>query len=370
MPKISLSGPAELLTVLPFHLGFRPERSVVVACFHGVRLGLVARLDLVGPADAPRAAEETVPALVRERPSRVVLVGFAGPSDATVEPVGTGEPLVTGDPRPLLDALRLRLDGAGIAVSERLLVRDGRWFGLDCACCPSPGLPLPDAADVPAVAEYVAIGTAVLESREQLAGLVEPLSTHDAHHDARLAAVQGWVQEWARQRSRGALVDEGLGAWVRLARHGLDAEPTPRAVAALVGPLVDRGVRDVVVSWLSRGGFPGDHVPEELATRLQRAVDAQDAVEEGTAAGSATPAETDAEAGRFVLAHVEQLCRATPEACAAPVLAVAAAYAWWLGDGARASLAADRALRAEPGHGLATLVRAALEVGVRPPRCA
>ena len=369
-----MSGPAELLTVLPFHLGFRPERSVVVACFHGVRLGLVARLDLVAPTDALRAAEETVPALVRERPSRVVLVGFAAPSDATVEPVGTGEPLVTGDPRPLLDALRLRLDDAGVTVSERLLVRDGRWFGLDCDCCPSPGLPLPDAADVPAVAEYVAIGTAVLESREQLAALVEPLPTDDAHHDARLAAVQGWVQEWAGQRSRGALVDEGLGAWVRLARHGLDAEPTPRAVAALVGPLVDLGVRDVVVSWLSRGGFPGDHVPDDLATGLQRALDAQDVVEERAAAGSAIPAETDAEtdaeAGRFVLAHVEQLCRATPEACAAPVLAVAAAYAWWLGDGARASFAADRALRAEPGHGLATLVRAALEVGVRPPRCA
>ena len=40
MPKISLSGPAELLTIIPFHLGFQPVRSVVVVCFHGKRLGL------------------------------------------------------------------------------------------------------------------------------------------------------------------------------------------------------------------------------------------------------------------------------------------------------------------------------------------
>ena len=32
MPQISVSGPADLRTVLPFHLGFQPTRSVVVVC--------------------------------------------------------------------------------------------------------------------------------------------------------------------------------------------------------------------------------------------------------------------------------------------------------------------------------------------------
>ncbi|WP_207555708.1 DUF4192 domain-containing protein [Intrasporangium flavum] len=365
MPKISLSGPAELLTVLPFHLGFRPERSVVVACFHGVRLGLVARLDVVGPDDAPRAAELTVPALVRQRPGRVVLVGFAGAGDETNEAGGTD------DPMPLLDALRRGLRAEGVPVAERLVVRDGRWFGLDCDCCPPPGRLLLEAADVPGVAEYVAMGAAVLGSRDELARLVEPLPREHPRHDPHAAAVEDWVRRHAAaragrsvadRRARGELLDEALGAWVRLARHGLDPDPHPRDLAPLVGSLVDLHVRDLVVSWLSRGDFPGDHVPAQLATRLRRVLDAEAVAE--------VDSDADARAGRLLLARLEQLCRSTPETCAAPVLAVVAAYAWWLGDGAHASFAADRALLADPGHRLATLVRAALESGIHPPRCA
>jgi len=364
MPKISLSGPAELLTVLPYHLGFRPERSVVVVCVHEARLGLVARLDLVGPADAARAAAQTVPALVQQRPSHVVLVGFAGAPD------GPGDPDEPGDPMPLLEALRQGLDEHGVTVAERLVVRDERWFGLDCDCCPAPGRRVPEPADVPAVAEYVAMGTAVLGSRDELARLVEPLPPDDPHHDARLTAVEEWVGRLDRadggatvadRRTRGELVDEALGAWVRLVRDGLDVDPSPRIVAALVGPLVDTHVRDLLVSWLCPG-FPADHVSGELATRLRRALGAHGLPE--------TDAVADARTERLVLSRVEQLCRATPEAVAAPLLAATAAYAWWLGDGAHASFAVDRALHVDPGHGLATLVRAALEHGVRPPRCA
>ncbi len=46
MPTISLAGPADLLSVIPFHLGFVPRRSVVVVCLHGKRVGLLARFDL------------------------------------------------------------------------------------------------------------------------------------------------------------------------------------------------------------------------------------------------------------------------------------------------------------------------------------
>ncbi len=351
--KVSLSGPAELLTVLPFHLGFRPTHSVVVACLHGPRLGLVARLDVPEPADAHRAAAQTVPTLVDQRPTSVLLVGFADGPDTPA------------DPRPLLDALRDGLEDAGVPVGERLVVRNGRWFGLDCGCCPPPGRPLPEAADVPAVAEYVATGRAVLGSRDALARLVEPVSPDDPRHEPRLVA----VEEWAQRRARGLLLDESLEAWVRLVRYGLDAEPSPRTVAALVGPLVDTQVRDLLVSWLCRG-FPGDHVPGELSARLGRALESVDGPETDADTEPEPELETELEPERLVLARLEQLCRAAPEACAAPVLGVTAAYAWWTGDGARGSVAADRALLVDPEHGLALLVREALGRGMRPPRCA
>src|SRR4051794_38546926 len=107
MPKISVSGPADLLTILPFHLGLQPIPSVVVVCFHGRRLGLVARFDLP-PADLAQAvAADGLHALVRDRPSSAWVIGFeqeAGGSDV------------------LADALRAGLERERVIVHERLVV--------------------------------------------------------------------------------------------------------------------------------------------------------------------------------------------------------------------------------------------------------
>jgi hypothetical protein len=73
---------------------------------------------------------------------------------------------------------------------------------------------------------------------------------------------------------------------------------------------------------------------------------------------------------RLLLSRLEQACRLTPAAHAAPLLAVVASLAWWSGDGARAGVAVDRALQIEPEHRLSRLVRRTLDHGIRPPRCA
>jgi hypothetical protein len=78
----------------------------------------------------------------------------------------------------------------------------------------------------------------------------------------------------------------------------------------------------------------------------------------------------DAAAPRLLLSRLEAVCRMTPAAHAAPVLSLLAALAWWCGDGARAGIAADRALALEPDNTLAGLVRQSLDHGVRPPACA
>src|SRR5665647_3722580 len=46
---IHLSGPADVLTVLPYQLGFHPHRCLVVVSLHGTRMGLVQRIDLPPP---------------------------------------------------------------------------------------------------------------------------------------------------------------------------------------------------------------------------------------------------------------------------------------------------------------------------------
>ena len=73
----------------------------------------------------------------------------------------------------------------------------------------------------------------------------------------------------------------------------------------------------------------------------------------------------EASAPHHVQARLESVCRATPAAHAAPLLALVANYAWWRGDGARAGVAADTALDLEPDHRLSRLIRESLDVGLR-----
>ena len=70
---------------------------------------------------------------------------------------------------------------AGIGIIDHVVVRGGRWWGWCCrpadeldGLLPAhvDGHPLPDEATVPAVAEFIARGSAPLASRDALAALV------------------------------------------------------------------------------------------------------------------------------------------------------------------------------------------------------
>jgi transposase len=60
------------------------------------------------------------------------------------------------------------------------------------------------------------------------------------------------------------------------------------------------------------------------------------------------------------------LCRALPDGQAAPMLTVLANVAWWLGDGALARTALERALAVEPGYRLARLLDRMVVLAIRP----
>lgn len=464
MPKISLSGPAELLTIIPFHLGFQPERSVVVVCFHGKRLGLVARLDVVDDLLAPQAAAQLLPTLLQGTPSSVAIVGFEDVPDESL---------------PLLEALATGVEAERVVVRERLVLRGGRWRSVGCDCCPDEGWLLPEQADVPAVASYVALGHAVLPDRQELARLVEPLSAAEPRHELITTAIEDWQRRYAaaggsvserrppaghrrsarRTRPPGAglgvldggeptarqfLVNDSLVAWGGVLSGDVVGYGIEHWLPSMVGPLRDVEFRDALIGWLCPGTVPLDTFPEELVVmldvllgpklRLAAAPDdpARDA--DGGSPGSngwssgdlasrlaapdlealqalhalldlgaeATSADggileptsddpddwgdtdavgtqeatgswedwDEASVPRLVLGRLEQVCRLTPSAHAAPLLSVVASLAWWCGDGARAGVAVDHALDLEPDHRLCRLVRQSLDHGVRPSRCA
>ncbi|HVD64488.1 MAG TPA: DUF4192 family protein, partial [Lapillicoccus sp.] len=73
---IRLRGPADIISVLPYHLGYRPADSLVVVCLRANRIGVVGRVDLPPPeADPDLVAVELLPVVARERPDAVVLIG-------------------------------------------------------------------------------------------------------------------------------------------------------------------------------------------------------------------------------------------------------------------------------------------------------
>jgi Domain of unknown function (DUF4192) len=60
------------------------------------------------------------------------------------------------------------------------------------------------------------------------------------------------------------------------------------------------------------------------------------------------------------------VCRAAPPELSPGPLTVLAHLAWWLGDGALARTALDRALAVDPDYRLATLLERMVDVAARP----
>ncbi len=76
MVTVTLSGPRDVVAVLPYQLGFHPRDSVVAAVLRGRRMGMVARADLVPDHLVGELVAAIVPALARERPDALLLVGY------------------------------------------------------------------------------------------------------------------------------------------------------------------------------------------------------------------------------------------------------------------------------------------------------
>ena len=355
MNSMRLRSPGDVVAVLPYQLGYHPDDSLVVVALRDRAVVLVERVDLPTADEAEEVSRVLLPPLLHEEPDAVLLVAYETRED-------------TG--RPGLDALRGLLALAGLEVLDRIVVRDGRWFAVDCVagCCPPAGSPVPAAADTPAVAEFVAVGISPLPGRESLAELVAADPARTASVEAALVERAGLRERTARRGGLGrdAHRFEALSAWaVTLGLRGTSeggAPPDegavvdalrPDQVALLVDSLRDHTLRDALVAWLCPGSLPADCL----------APDVLDAVR--TCLGE--PGRDDRPAtGRRHLARLQHLVRAVPDEHAAAPLTVLANLAWWLGDGALARTGLQRALRASPSYRLALLLEHMLDLGVRP----
>jgi hypothetical protein len=377
---IRLSRPADLLTVLPYQLGFHPRRCLVVVSLRGTRMGLVQRIDLPPPEHVFDAVNAVLEPLLKDAPQAVLLIGFEE---------------CEGESRAMLDEMQDACLAHRITVDDRIAVRDGRWYDLDCVqtCCPPGGLPLPEPSEVPAVAEFVGREICPLPDRSALADLVEPTSRPGGGAVSRLADEWLQLRLEATDGSRGTMAPaeevelracdaelraaEGelydfraseLAVWSRVLCDEDDAEPVPglppQDLAMLAASLTDVDLRDALIAWLCPGTLSPELLDPVLWVQLSRALPEPWIL----------PGEGDADemkgviGGQRIERRLCELCAGLPGEWAVPALTLLASFTWWRGDGALTRIALDRALRTAPDYRLAQLLARMVDLAVRPER--
>lgn len=346
---ITLRGPDDIVSVLPYHLGYHPRDSVVAVSLRGRLLGLVARADIPPPGHEDDVASWLVGPLVRDGASAVIVVGFEDEPDAA---------------RPVALSVAEHLERAGVEVLDVTVVRDGRRYSPRCskACCPPEGVVLPEPASVPGVAEFVARGRSPLVSRDAVDGLVGPdpaasrgvadaIAARGRMPGRRLRrrSAAAWAEVLRRPRAEdGARVRCGPGA-------------TPAALADLALGLRDIAWRDALIAWLAPGVLPVEDLDAAVVRTLESSLPTW---------GGMGFESVDATGRDEVLHRLLLLCRCVPDEVpeeAAAVCTVVAHVAWAGGDGTIARAAVERAVRLVPDYRLARLLERLVDNGIRFP---
>ena len=365
---IHLSGPADVLTVLPYQLGFHPHQCLVVVSLHGTRMGLVQRIDLPLPDHVGDAVAAMITPLRQDNPNAVLLIGFEERQ---------------GESRAMLDQMADACLAHSVEIADRVVVRGSRWFDLDChqSCCPPEGLPLPAPGSVPAVAEFVGREICPLPDRPALADLLEPKRPLVSQ------AVSGLAEEFLKLRLETTGVVEAelspretefgtrltklhgfreseLAAWSRVLSTKDEAEPirtlSAQDLAMLAVSLTDVELRDGLIAWLCPGTLPQDLIDPILFVQMNRLLPeppwlASDVEDMAQVLG-----------WQRIERRLCELGAALPDVWAVSTLTVLASFTWWRGDGALTRIALERALRVDPHYRLAQLLERMVDLAIRP----
>jgi hypothetical protein len=325
-PSLGIRGPADLVQAVPYLLGFHPTASLVVLGLDHGQLVVTVRLDL-GDLDVPEVLANAVAAMHRGGASEFVAAVYG---DRAPDPDRRSLPWQSA-----ADALASQATRRGCDVLDVLLVVGDRWWSYSCTeptCCPAEGSRLPeDVSEFSAAATYA--GMVAMPDREALAAVLDPMP--DANRD-RLAPLIAECENAAVQAvldGRGTRHDGSVKRALFAAARRSDKPPGPsqsfqitdRDVARFGVALSTHAVRDSLWMAADDGRLDGRTLWLELARRLPNPYDA---------------------APLFLYGWCS----------------------WRAGNGALAGIAAERAVRSDPGYSAADLLLAALARGLDPRR--
>lgn len=342
-----MRSPGEIVSAVPFLLGFVPQDSVVLVALRDKRVGLTCRLDL---ADAVQ--DETITmvtqALHRDQATSVVLAAFG--SDRS-------------DTAPALVWVRNRLLEAGLDIRDEISVVDGRWFHETCPearCCPPGGTPVDDHDLAPSTLALSAVTGGYLASREDIVTKCSP------DRPLLVAAIRAELRSLEAAAAEADLSEEAIvGDLLAVLGWGDEDSPSPRQLARAACLTMVPKMRDVWYA-LAAPGMMRDHLPE-LTEVHQRAIAVGHARGELDQAGILI----DASARDRVLDRLLQWVRNLPDDCPDVTmgpLVIAAMAHWCAGDGAFAAVLTDRAARLETEPlGMLRTLRTCIDHGFREP---
>ena len=325
LSRVRVSGPADILAVVPHLLGFHPKLSFVVIGAGGPRrrVEIGFRYDLPDPPGVEPAAEiadHAVAVLAQRGATTVIGIGY-----------GPGR-LVT----PVADAFTAAARRCSLEMRELLRVEDGRFWSYLCAnpaCCPAGGTVF-DYPSHPAAAAMTVAGLAAYPDRAAVAATLAPL-----------AGAAAWSMDQAIERAcvkAQTLVD-------RAQRKG------PGNPLRLVISQGRRAVREAVGVYRSGGRLTDVDTFAWLAVSLVHLAVRDDAW------ARMVPEHRQAHLALWA----DIVRRADGPWLPAPA-SLLAFTAWQAGDGTLANIALDRALAADPGYSMALLLRDILAAGVPP----
>src|SRR5690606_38876891 len=188
---LRLTSAAELLSLVPYRLGFHPRESAVLVCLRGARreVGLLARVDLADLAapDGEVVARTVLGRLVQDDARGLVVVAYTASQVREVDRPG---PAASGGARTrevvdadaaaptahaALDVL-LRVMRPVLGPVQTWVVGEAGYFELDCGdetCCPAGGRPLTELQSTVVGAQMVVRGRVVAPDRADLARIPE-----------------------------------------------------------------------------------------------------------------------------------------------------------------------------------------------------
>ncbi len=331
-----IGEPGELIAAIPAMLGFRPERSLVLAVLcaengepGGAVIDLVVRFDLAEQAlgrPIDTATTATAAARVCARPDVVgVLAVIVDDRPHAAGPSGRV-------PHPVLAELERRLAVRGVPVHGAWAVsaiEPGRsWRSVKGPRCRGS---VPDPAASPVALSHVLGGRPIRRGRTELTALVAV----DAELRERVSAEISGAAERARDHyAAAARGGDALGysrraleqvLW-QVANVDSGARLSARELADIAVALRDRRVRDTMFA---------------LASTVY------------------------ADAAERLWIH---LTRAASDGDRAESAALLGYFAYIRGDGPFAGIALDIALEADSDHPMAVLLHTALASGMRPER--